>query len=249
MGRSNQLGRQMQGTGMRAKFNGAGGSSYQFQGFYFLRGSKVPQPLLFEPRMMTVSFCLPGCLLVCPLLPEEPSQPVGSYEEAADRQMGGLSEDLACQCPSKCKVALEEASNTHLFECLCVDPRVLDKGVSSPPPAWKHPMPYAGLEAQPGTDPALQQAARCRIALLARNVPINIQVTSDPAKAGRLQGWLVGKSNYCNFITECNTSHLIHVPMTMDTHFLLSTTALTALWDVLISQSATQEVCATENTI
>lgn len=127
MGRSNQLGRQMQGTSMRAKFNGAGGSSYQFQGFYFLGGSKVPQPLLFEPRMMTVSFCLPGCLLVCPLLPEEPSQPVGSYEEAADRQMGGLTEDLACQCPSKCKVALEEASNTHLFECCVWIPECLTK--------------------------------------------------------------------------------------------------------------------------
>lgn len=113
---------------VQAKFNGNSGSSYQFQGFYFLRGSKAPQPLLFQPKITTVSFCLLRCLLVCSFLPEEPSQHTGSYEDAADRQIGVLTKDSACPCPSKCKVALEEASNATLFKCLPVEPRVLDQG-------------------------------------------------------------------------------------------------------------------------
>lgn len=168
------------------------------------------------------------------------------------RRQCAQMKDSACLSSPKHETSLEEASNADPFWVLATQ-CLQRRRVSSSPPAWTCPTSHAGGTASDGPCVATgclaqEKLSHYRTVIVARNKHIDIQVAPAwqiPGIPTRLRGLLVEKkqSPATSWQSAKVLISYIHTPI--DTHFLLSTTAL--IVQERTFHSAIPKVHGTEN--
>lgn len=109
-------------------------------------------------KMINISCCLPGCLLVHVGCSKERQQTGGRGFRRQCAQM----KDSGCLSSPEHKASLEKASNTDLFRVFICGPQSACKGGEFPHLHMCGSAQHHTSEAQPAMDPVLPQAARLR---------------------------------------------------------------------------------------
>lgn len=199
---------------------------------------------------MNISCCLPGCLRVH----------VAALKRGS-RQADGVLEGSVLRwkiqpawAPLNTKhhwrkPAMQIPSSVHLWATHCLQRR----RVSSSPPAWTCPTSHAGGTASDGPCVATgclaqEKLSHYRTVIVARNKHIDIQVAPAwqiPGIPRRLQGLLVEKKQLPATSWQSAKVLISYIHTSIDTHFLLSTTAL--IVQERTFHSAIPKVRGTEN--